>query len=335
MDLKEPFFVSENAPEQGMNLYEKYLSELYELQRVVISPCKQGYKNRRWRQYIIGKLKALNLPVPSCLQCEQLPLHAIMETIFMRSAAYSYCEYACATEENVKEELEWSRKRPAVVERYARMQDPAYHDEDHVWKAALTQAERKNLEDLSTDPNLSDCSYDFGQRRVRLMASHKDSDMHTLTHSMGILWCSVLDRWFVVDELCIMMGFPVLRKYAALLGSDCSFTHGAGTNTFRTRHSCLAQVGNAMHMASIGATLMSIFLFYFPYLNQTCEPCKSLHVLMSIQNLQCKRDRGEDDDSDTEDYNKKRPAPQSLVDISRFDVTNFLLMGSRHLLNVG
>ena len=167
------------------------------------------------------------------------------------------------------------------------------------------------------------------------MASHKDSDMHTLTHSMGILWCSVLDRWFVVDELCIMMGFPVLRKYAALLGSECSFTHGAGTNTFRTRHSCLAQVGNAMHMASIGATLMSIFLFYFPYLNQTCEPCKSLHVLMSIQNLQCKRDRGEDDDSETEDYNKKRPAPQSLVDISKFDVTKFLRMGSRHSPNLG
>ena len=121
------------------------------------------------------------------------------------------------------------------------------------------------------------------------------------------------------------MGFPVLRKYAALLGSECSFTHGAGTNTFRTRHSCLAQVGNAMHMASIGATLMSIFLFYFPYLNR----------IIAIQNLQCKRDRGEDDDSETEDYNKKRPAPQSLVDISRFNVTNFLLMGSRNLFNVG
>ena len=67
LDMREPRFIAENVAEQGDVEYRRNLSELYDLERVVICPTSLGWKSRRKRQFILGTLRYLNIRVPRLL----------------------------------------------------------------------------------------------------------------------------------------------------------------------------------------------------------------------------------------------------------------------------
>ena len=65
-------------------------------------------------------------------------------------------------------------------------------------------------------------------------------------------------------ELLRAMGFPITDAEVAAAGADCQWSdrcaHSA--NPARTRASTIAATGNAMHVASVGAVLLSTLLRY-------------------------------------------------------------------------
>eukprot|EP00959_Pyramimonas_sp_CCMP1952_P468428 9493239-Pyramimonas_sp.AAC.2 len=73
-----------------------------------------------------------------------------------------------------------------------------------------------------------------------------------------------LERWLTPLETFLSMGFPVTPEAVRMYhGVDCQFTRGS-TNSFpyRTRNSMLCELGNAMHVNSIGSVVFAIVYRY-------------------------------------------------------------------------
>jgi len=64
-------------------------------------------------------------------------------------------------------------------------------------------------------------------------------------------------RWMSALEQAAAMGFPITDlQVAAANGTVCCFTLDRPAPAHRTRRSCAQQVGNSMHVASIGSVIL-------------------------------------------------------------------------------
>ena len=77
-------------------------------------------------------------------------------------------------------------------------------------------------------------------------------------------------RWLAVPELFLAMGFPVTDStIEACCGAKCPLSRGVDAIAAQSRRSACNQVGNTMHINSIGAVHMAILLL-IPALGSKC-----------------------------------------------------------------
>ena len=84
--------------------------------------------------------------------------------------------------------------------------------------------------------------------------------MFCLTKEMGTPFDMVMQRPWTPEELKTAMGFPITAENQSSTGTVCAFSRGRSPPATRSRHSSVNAVGNAMHVAAIGAVTMTCLL---------------------------------------------------------------------------
>ena len=251
---QEPVCIFECVPQQGLDEYVRCIGSHYVLQRATISPHTQGWAIRRPRQYIVGYLRGLDVSVPRSPVARRWQLQAMLDTCFTRTCAYGHLEYCVSTPDELSADKSWARSRCDVVSRHSSGDDP-YGDDPHSWEYALTSTERSRLESfLASAPGRS---IDLGQSAQKPVHSPTTGPLHTLRKGMGLTWLPPLRRWMTPLEQYVAMGFPVTQEsIIAYRGVDCMFARGfAGSSPRRSRNSMCMQLGNAMHVNSMGSVV--------------------------------------------------------------------------------
>jgi len=190
-----------------------------------------------------------------------LDLNNTVAQLFNRVCRISWEDCMIGNEEEIEEECEWARTRPGVKQRHLALEDCPFRGEEGPL-GCLTTSERKRYErykelfpgqavDVSNDPN------------VRPIYS-KGSRLQTLLANQGLTMSPKHDRWLVCSELLTTMGFPITTDAVKMCGTACEFSRSLEPSSLRTRASCAKQVGNSMHINSIGAVHFSVAMKLVP-----------------------------------------------------------------------
>ena len=115
MDLKEPWWVSENVPGHSDQPYHKFLGDIYDIEVIHTSPEQEGWSIRRPRIYIVGRLKALTPRVWKTPGFE-VPMDTIYHMLLDRQCAHSPKVYQVATEAERRRERTWAEGRKKVLD---------------------------------------------------------------------------------------------------------------------------------------------------------------------------------------------------------------------------
>ena len=132
--------IFECVPQQGDGEYLRNLGGHYRFERVTLNPSSAGWSTRRPRQYVVGHLKGLHVPVPR----SRIRLQTFIDECFGRTASYTPTEYCQSDQREIQLELDWASTRAEVRERHAGGSDP-YGDPPDSFAAALTLTERARL----------------------------------------------------------------------------------------------------------------------------------------------------------------------------------------------
>ena len=95
--------------------------------------------------------------------------------------------------------------------------------------------------------------------------------LHCLIRGMGNVWVECLDtpRLAAASELAASMGFPILPHWG---DTGCLWTRGSPAPASRSRCNLLRQVGNSMHVNSVGAILMTVTALHFSKMIGAWQP---------------------------------------------------------------
>ena len=159
-------------------------------------------------------------------------------------------------------DAEWRNNFALAHKKESKILDDADKtDEPGSFAAALGASERVRM--ALNSKQWPGCSSDLGQDASRPFRSLEADDLHTLTKSMGLICVPSLNRWYTPTELFLSMGFPVDSKSQDIVGVASTLGYGSpSAPASRTRHSLVAALGNAMHVNSMGAALMVMWLRY-------------------------------------------------------------------------
>ena len=102
----------------------------------------------------------------------------------------------------------------------------------------------------------------------------KHGELFCIVKNCNLVFDLELNRPWTSTELMAAMGIPVLKKHCELAGIECAFSetwtaeHGAPPS--RSLRSCTVQLGNAMHISTMGA-ITTLVLLAFPALGSSRE----------------------------------------------------------------
>eukprot|EP00959_Pyramimonas_sp_CCMP1952_P323859 6777750-Pyramimonas_sp.AAC.1 len=77
-----------------------------------------------------------------------------------------------------------------------------------------------------------------------------------------------LRRWLTPSELWLAMGFPSTATVADAVGATCQFTAHSRAPPKRSRASQLKQLGNCMHVQSLGSMMLLMLLKFYPLITK-------------------------------------------------------------------
>ena len=249
------------------------LGDLYDIERVILDAKLLGWESSRTRQFLIGKLKGLNLSI-----IEFHPYSSVANVIaehLTRYCADSFTQksYMLATDAELVKAKAWALTRPHVLLRRQQENDPttdAYqfrNDGPDAFQFCLTVRERKHLHDSH-----GDLIIDLGQSGRPIFAD-AHGPLFTLVSGMGLIWNSLWGRFYLPHELCLSQGWPITPEHVRASGVMCQWSFGNPTPCpTRTRSSQCKQVGNAMHTNAIGAIIHGIVICYPKLLHLDLEP---------------------------------------------------------------
>ena len=277
--LREKVWVHENVPSFGSYELNLRLGDLYIVERVLTNVSTQGSAVNRPRQYCVGLNKAwlsreLGLRDGQIEHLEPsmraaLDLHRTHESLFEARAEYQWHSLAVGTAREKARDLEWARRRPGVKRRYEEPSEKTrarkYEgDGRDTFLGALTLAERERWEIYKARwPHEIG---DLGQNpRAGFGLHSRKGKLPTLISGMGIMFSPWHERWLLPIELWLAMGFPVTPTATAKTGVMCQFSRAfPSPPPGRRRSSQLKQIGNAMHMESVGSILLTMVLKLAP-----------------------------------------------------------------------
>ena len=260
--------------------------------RILTTPNSEGWAIRRGspdgRQIVILVLKAWLLPLLGALDVDPdiLWIRDLHKLMFRRKCAYDLAAYSdSVTDEDIFNFKKWAFNRPKCRIRWqivdelrvavengtlekVRSMLVATHGEKVVNAAikfknddpksaffVLTAAERVRLEcgrackplavwDVSQDPNHRQiCS------RER---SGSFRDLPTLMAGMGLLFDLRTESLIAIEACFTAMGFAITQEHQNI-AATCQFSRGQVLAANRSYRSCMRQVGNTMHVNSIGS----------------------------------------------------------------------------------
>ena len=269
IDLKEPMATLENVQEFGLGDIEDALAGVYCCKRFVLDPCNLGWKTHRTRQFVSLELRGLNMNIPAGIFKRQpglAPISVLLE-LFERRAEFKVKDYCTAPDAELAEEAAWAGARKEVMRR---IQDKVEVDgkgraipldDQSTYLSKLTPSERGRLLEYQKMHPGAICDLNH-EPKARCIHSDPDSDLFTLTRSMGLIWHPQLGpdgtgRWMATTELAMAMGYPV-DDDDVLSTDGCNiFSRLSCKSGVYSRSSASAQLGNAMHVNSIGAITMA------------------------------------------------------------------------------
>ncbi len=221
------------------------------------------------RQFIIGRLRALTPSIPADIFQSYrafFDVTSVLDTFFSRECSFDQNAYGIATAEECQADLEWARNRPHVLLRYD-LDNLAKEYPKHVewaerfkddspgsWEAALTCRERWYLSENRNKV------LDLGQSGKPIVGVTSE-DLFTLLSGMGLVWNPDWKRPYHPLELLASQGWPIDDVSVQAAGVACVFSRSyASPNPARSRSSQCHQVGNAMHVSTIGSVLGAVLL---------------------------------------------------------------------------
>ena len=233
-------FVSENVPSQELvNTIKHLLGHMYHLDvvRDEANPCRLGWPVNRPRQFIVGLHKLKKTP-SSVL--------ATFISSFSRITTMTWRDFLVSDHQVHLEEKAWSIARPVVMQRIeARGLDP--HDlQALTFEDLMSETEMEQVQDYRANGFSRDCAWSLNQypRNGRGRVSTEQT-LHTVIRNVGIIWDDRRCQWFTSTDLLAAQGFNLTGP------PTCSFQHPHS----RKRLDTSSQVGNAMHVNSIGAVI--------------------------------------------------------------------------------
>ena len=291
--LQEKCVIHENVLSFGTVKLRQYLGDLYICIPAVADVEKDGHAGMRKRQYTLKILRCLfedhvrppiedkladsagSQSIISVARVDEVVTHAMnLETtrskLFLAECLHMWHAYVVGVGEELESELTWARQRLSVKERWAKpttAEAAKYVDDGQdSWLGALTVAERDRFELYQSMWPRQAC--DVGQNPAeRPGIRSKNGKLSTLIAGMGIIFSPELGRWLIPIELWLSMGFPVTHAVVSRTGVVCQVSRGfPNASRSRTRASQLKQIGNAMHVESVGSFLLTAFLKLAPLL---------------------------------------------------------------------
>ena len=121
MDSQERMWILENVSEFGLQETLRCLGHLYDITRIVANSNDEGWRSSRFRQFLVGRHKALKSVIPPAISerfSVLADVRSVFEALFTRTCVFNQNEYKIATEEELRAELEWMQNRPHVLLRY-------------------------------------------------------------------------------------------------------------------------------------------------------------------------------------------------------------------------
>jgi len=169
-------------------------------------------------------------------------------------------------------------------------------DPETSWEFALNLSERKRRHGFVTlKPN---CAWDLGQSEKKPIYSDLAGPLHCIMKNAGLIFREDLEppRWMVEAEMAIAMGFPIVPEWAESIGSQCLWTRGVVGYAKRSRHSTVNQIGNAMHVNSIGGVMFTCVYLLGPEHGLDLPKTPNMH--------HSKRGSSDDEDDGNDDEQK-------------------------------
>ena len=285
--LREKVVIHENVVLFGLAKLRQHLGDLYITMADVTDPETDGYAGTRKRQYTLLILRCLfeghviedkladsagSQSIISPARVDRVVTHTMnlpttRSKLFAAKCGHTWHAYAVGSGEELERDLTWARQRLSVKERWAKPTTTKYVDDGQdSWLGAFTVSERDRF-DLyqSMWPNEA-C--DVRQNPLeRPGVRSRNGKLSCLMAGMGIIFSPELGRWLIPIELWLTMGFPVTPAGVSRTGVVCQFSRGfPNAPRTRTRASQLKQIGNAMHVESVGSVLLTAFLKLAPLL---------------------------------------------------------------------
>lgn len=245
------------------------LGDLYLIESFFLCPTTLGWPSRRRRLFIVGTLRALSVnairELGTGLEAYTDNLEGTIEMLCARTSTYTPKEYCVATNAQLRREHQRAGNRLKVRDRHSdQYADPFSYDLPNSWEHVLNPYERNALDEFSR--RWPEEAWDLQTTEKRISKSKLEGPLHTVVKGIGLLWVSKLEppRYMTSSELAASMGFPVISSWADASGVPCLWTRDdnddAATVSFTgsvervTKH----QVGNSMHINSIGAVLLAM-----------------------------------------------------------------------------
>jgi len=273
---QEKIIIQENVPEFPTTYLQMLLGHLYDVQEITLQAADFGFPSLRRRKFTIMshkyKVGALLFPV------NQLTI--LME----RKARISWREYFTADCEDLYEELGWAMNKAYQAkdreERSHECPDGAHKSKlkgDELTKAIrefalasydigeaflferlLTNWEVNVLKAYRMTYPGDACSLSQNPEGGRTVRSSGDN-LHCVVKRCGLIWGDIANshgrpvgRWLLGKELLSSQGFPTMPWHWG--HEDCSFSRPRRTE--RNRAAMMAQSGNTMNLAVVGAILL-------------------------------------------------------------------------------
>jgi site-specific DNA-cytosine methylase len=279
--LKFKVVIAENVRQFGSKPYDDELGDLYVCSRVVHNPVTQGWATERQRQFVYLFLKEWIYPVMGSANIPASPvsLEATLQldrvrSLFDRKCMFTWDRYLIASDMEIAAELEWAASRKDVRQRHAHGDD-VFGDVPGSFLHALNLSERTRLTQYRAS-NPHDVA-DLSQNPITRPLVSRRNNLNTIMKNVGIMFLpefatytpegqttaeprALPSRWLTASELFTAMGFPVTESAVSRTFALCHVSRGLPAVPGRSHRSLWNQVGNTMHLNSIGAAKLSLYL---------------------------------------------------------------------------
>ena len=248
-----------------------------------------------YKPWIFGCLRACQLPASAVFLEKHLAIEQVLRNVFGRVANYGWDRYVLASVDELQAELEWAHGRTRPKQQWKKVGKkwqkihwtnpaPLLQGTKETWHTdafydALNPSEQARLKvyrelyphdvcDLSQDPE-------------EMPVFSRDMALNTIIKNVGIMYLPEFymhggaaypdgiglrgprmpKRWLTLSELLTSMGFPITYEaIQACCGATCPMSRGQPIVPGQSHRSTANQTGNTMHVNSIGAIRLTIFL---------------------------------------------------------------------------